>query len=85
MLLTHIVNFHFGQRTVGQRSLNCKPRIICMHMNLHNVVIRYNYDRIADGFQKRLKVKLCILCVLFFEHNDKFCTVTEFNISCRNL
>ena len=48
MLLTHIVDLHACKGTILQTFLKRKSRMIRMHMYLHDLIIRYNNERITD-------------------------------------
>ena len=57
-----------------------------MHMYLYNIIISHYHQGIADRHQIVLKLFLIFLCEFFFQHDDEFRTVSEFNITlfCRH-
>ena len=55
--------------------------MIGMNMDLHDLIIGYDYDAVTDI------LKICFQLLLYlilipFQHNDKFCAITEFYICC---
>ena len=80
MFLSHIVNLHTRQLSISECFLNCKTRIICVHMDFHNLIICNTYNRISDRFQISFKFHLICLCKMLFCHDDKFCAITKLNM-----
>ena len=80
VLLPHIVDLHAGQLSVGKTLLDREAGIIGMHMDLHEFVRRDTYDRIADGFQKCLELRLFLLRERRFKKDDELGTVSELDV-----
>ena len=80
MLLTHVVDLHAGQLTVGKRLLNCKTGVIRMHMYLNDVIIRNADDGITDGGKERLEVGFFLHREVFLQKNNKLGAVTELDV-----
>ena len=81
MLFSHIINLHARQFSVAESLLDRKSRIIGMHMNFYEIFICHADDGISNIFQVLFKLNLIFtrkLCSV--EHNDKFRTVTEFDV-----
>ena len=81
VLQAHVVDLHIGKCTILQCLLDRKTRVIGMHVYLNHIVICHNYDRITDGFQICLKVHLLLDVKGLGKHDDKLCTITEFDIA----
>ena len=54
-----------------------------MHMNLHDLIIGYNYNAVTDILKICLQLFLYLILIPL-QHNDKFCAITKLNI-CRIL
>ena len=52
-----------------------------MDMDLDNIIVSHAYDGIADRFQISLELCLVFIRKRLVRHNDKFCTIAEFDIS----
>ena len=86
MLFPHIIDLHARQRTVCQSACDRNTRFIRMNMHLHDAVVRNHYNRIADRLKELFEFPLRLFRVFLLQHNDKFRTVTEFDICfCRSL
>ena len=80
MLLAHIVDFHAGKRPHAESLLNCESGIIGVDVHLHHI-FRGNADnRIADGFQKRLKSLFLVIGERIFQIDNELRTITETNL-----
>ena len=82
MFLAHIVNLDAGQGTVGQCFLNRQTWIVCMNVNLDNIIICHNYQGVADRAQIIFQFLLCRLIRRFFCIDNKFRTITKTDIRC---
>ena len=80
VLLAHIVNLHPGELAVCESFLDSKSRVVCVDMDLHDIVVRNADNRIADGLQVRLELGLVRFRERLVCHNDKFRTVAELDI-----
>ena len=49
MLFPHIIDLKPGKRSIGQRLLDCLAGMVCMNMDLYDVIVRNDDDRITDG------------------------------------
>ena len=67
MLLTHVVDLHAGERTIGQCLLDRKSRIVCMHVNLHDTIVRNHHDGISNRLKIRFERKLRLMRIFFFQ------------------
>ncbi len=81
MLEPHIVNLHVGKCAILQSLLDCESRIVGMYVHLDHVVICNYHDGITDGFQIFFEINLLLDVKIPGEHNNKFRTVTEFDVS----
>ena len=82
MFFAHIVNLDAGQGTVGQCLLNRQTWIVCMNVNLDNIIICHNYQGVADRAQIIFQFLLCRLIRRFFCIDNKFRTITKTDICC---
>ena len=83
MFQSHIINLQIGKRTILQSFLDSESWVIGMYMYLDHIIIRNDYDRIADGFQLFLKIHFHFDIEDSVQHNDKFRTITEFDLRIR--
>ena len=54
-----------------------------MHMYFYDLIIRHQYDRIADGGKKFFEFMFFFLRHLMIQKNNKLCAVTKLNIRFR--
>ena len=80
MFLTHVVDLHTGQGSVGQSPRNCFARVVCMYMDLDNILICHQYDGIADGHQKLFEFMLSLRAHGLVQHNDELGAITKFDL-----
>ena len=57
------------------------PGSLVWTWTLDNIIVRHAYDGIADRFQISLELCLVFIRKRLVRHNDKFCTIAEFDIS----
>ncbi len=79
-LKTHIFYNDGRECAKTKRLLHRKSGIIGMHMDFYNLIICHNDDGIADGREIFFKIHLLFDIKGFIEHNQKLCTITEFNL-----
>ena len=80
MFFPHIIDLHSGKLPVCERFLDRKSRIICVDMDLYDIIIRNAYNRIPDRLEISFEFYFIFCREFLFCHNNKFCTVSEFNI-----
>ena len=83
MLQAHIVYLHVGECAIRQCLLDGKARVIGMYVHFHDILIRHTYNRVTDGFQESLEIQFGFDIKGLIQHDDKFCTVAEFNLHFR--
>ena len=81
MLLAHIVNFHTGKLSICECTFKCLSRMICVYMDLYNFIVCYQYNGISNRIQEFTEAVDFFLRKRFLKKNDKFCTISKFNIS----
>ncbi len=80
MFQPHIIYFQIGKRAILQCLLDGKSRVIGMYMHLYHIIIRNDYNRISDRFQVFFKIHFHLNIKSSAQHDNKFRTVTEFNL-----
>ena len=80
MLDPHVVNFHPAEAAVFQSLLKGKSRMIRVHMNFHDVIIRDQHQTVSDGGEEGFQLLFLHFGERFFEIDDEFGAVSELDV-----